>query len=74
MKRDLAYYVSLGYPKKIIRREEGVFAFHPDLDGCAAQGETVAEALGNLEAARKLWLKVRFEDGLPIDGPSISSA
>lgn len=66
MKRDLAYHLSLEYPKQIIRREEGVFVFHPDLDGCAAQGETVEEALANLDVARRLWLAVRVEDGLPI--------
>ncbi|HSK81619.1 MAG TPA: type II toxin-antitoxin system HicB family antitoxin [Thermoanaerobaculia bacterium] len=69
MKRDLAYYLSLEYPAEIVRRKEGVFAFHPDLDGCAAQGETVEEALANLDVARRLWLEVRVEDGLPIEEP-----
>lgn len=69
MKRDLAYYLSLEYPAEIVRRKEGIFAFLPDLDGCAAQGETVEEALANLDVARKLWLQVRVEDGLPIEEP-----
>jgi antitoxin HicB len=69
MKRDLAYYLSLEYPAEIVRRKEGVFAFHPDLDGCAAQGETVEEAFANLDVARRLWLQVRVEDGLPIEEP-----
>jgi predicted RNase H-like HicB family nuclease len=69
MKRDLRYYLSLEYPIQIVREPEGVFAFHPDLDGCAAQGETVDEAITNLDAARRLWLKVRLEDGLPIEEP-----
>lgn len=69
MKRDLAYYLSLEYPAEVVRRKGGVFAFHPDLDGCAAQGETVEEALANLDVARKLWLQVRVEDGLPIEEP-----
>lgn len=69
MKRDLAHYLSLEYPAEIVRRKEGVFAFHPDLDGCAAQGETVEEAFANLDVARRLWLEVRVEDGLPIEEP-----
>lgn len=70
MKRDLAYYLSLKYPAEVVRREKGVFAFHSYLDGCAAQGETVEEALTNLDVARKLWLQVRFEHGLPIEEPT----
>ncbi|HEX9671661.1 MAG TPA: type II toxin-antitoxin system HicB family antitoxin, partial [Thermoanaerobaculia bacterium] len=66
MKRGLRYYLSLEYPIQIVREEQGVFAFHPDLDGCAAQGASVDEAIANLDAARRLWLKVRLEDGLPI--------
>ena len=69
MKRDLRYYMSLEYPIQLMREPGGVFAFHPDLDGCAAQGDTVEEAIANLDAARRLWLKVRLEDGLPIEEP-----
>src|SRR5436305_12372077 len=69
MNRDLNHYLSLQYPAEIIRRDKGVFAFHPDLDGCAAQGVTVEEALANLDQARRLWLQARIEDGLPIEEP-----
>jgi antitoxin HicB len=69
MKHDLAYYLSLNYPVELIREAEGVFAYHPDLDGCAAQGATLEEAIASLDAARELWLKVRLEDGLPIEEP-----
>jgi len=69
MKRDLKHYLSLEYPIQIAREPGGVFAFHPDLDGCAAQGDTVEEAIANLDAARRLWLEVRLEDGLPIEEP-----
>lgn len=69
MKKDLSHYTLLNYPIEILRFEEGVFAFHPDLDGCAAQGSTVDEAIANLDAARQLWLQVRIEDGLPIEEP-----
>jgi len=70
MKQDLDHYLSLSYPVELIREEGGVFAFHPDLDGCAAQGATVDEALANLDDARMLWIKTRLEDGLPIEEPT----
>jgi antitoxin HicB len=69
MKHDLDYYLSLNYPIEIIRSEEGAFAFHPDLDGCAAQGDTIGEAISNLDSARQLWLAVRVKDGLSIEEP-----
>lgn len=69
MKKGVEYYLSLEYPVEMVRRKDGVFAFHPDLDGCAAQGETVEEAISNLDAARDLWIRYRVEDGLPIQEP-----
>ena len=38
----------------------------PALPGCASQGETVDEALENVEDAIKLYLEVLQEDGAPI--------
>ena len=69
MKRDLDHYLALNYPIEILREEGGVFAFHPDLDGCAAQGEGLEEAVANLDAARRLWIQTRLEEGLPIEEP-----
>ena len=69
MDRNLSYYLSLKYPVEVIHEPGGVFVSHPDLNGCAAQGDTVEEALSNLEAARKLLLQVRIEDGLPVQEP-----
>ena len=69
MNRALEHYRSLNYPIEVIREEDGFFVFHPDLDGCAAQGDTIEEAITNLDAARELWLKVRIEDHLPIEEP-----
>lgn len=69
MRKDLEHYLALPYPVELIREDGGVFAFHPDLDGCAAQGATVEEALANLDEARRLWIEARIEDGLPIEEP-----
>jgi antitoxin HicB len=69
MKHGLDHYLVLNYPIEVIRSDEGIFVFHPDLDGCAAQGETIEEAISNLDAVRELWLRVRLEDGLPVGEP-----
>lgn len=65
--RDLAFYQSLSYPVEVLpSRDEGVVVFHPDLDGCDAQGETIDEALAKLKQARSLWLRARWGQKLPI--------
>jgi antitoxin HicB len=69
MSDNLNYYLGLNYPIEILRSDDGVFAFHPDLDGCAAQGESIEEAISNLDVARQLWLSARLEDGLSVAEP-----
>jgi len=71
MAKTLEDYLSRSYPIELILDEEegGYFVQHPDLDGCAAQGETVEEAIENLEVARELWIEAQWEDGLPIPEP-----
>lgn len=69
MSNNLNYYLGLPYPIEILRSDDGVFAFHPDLNGCAAQGESVEEAISNLDVARQLWLSARLEDGLSVAEP-----
>ncbi|HEV8581585.1 MAG TPA: toxin-antitoxin system HicB family antitoxin [Thermoanaerobaculia bacterium] len=72
-KKDLAYFLSLPYPCEVIASEQGGFvAHHPDLVGCADQGEDLAEALENLSKARKLWLRAKLKDGDPIPEPPIA--
>ena len=67
----LKHYLSLNYPIELVRDTEqgGFFANHPDLPGCAAQGETAEEAVANLDGARELWIEARIEDSLPISLP-----
>ena len=68
MTNRVEYYLSLEYPCELIRDAEGgtYFAHHPDLPGCAAQGDSPGEAVANLNAARRLWIEARLEDGLSI--------
>lgn len=46
-------------------------ATHPDLPGCMAHGDTVGEAIENLEEARELYFSVLQERGLEIP-PALS--
>lgn len=70
MDRNIAHYTSLNYPIEIVREEDGtVVAFHPDLMGCVAQGDSADEALANLDEARAAWLEIRLAEGLPIPEP-----
>ncbi len=67
--KPLTHYLSLSYPYELTRDEEGFVASHPDLLGCLAQGDTADEAVKELDSARRAWLEVRFEEGLPIPEP-----
>ncbi len=46
--------------------EGGYLASCPELQGCHAEGETVAEALEILEDVARILLELRKEDGLPL--------
>ncbi len=74
MKREpLEYYLKLKYPVSIEESPEGGYFIEiKDLPGCYSQGETVDEALRNIEEARALWLESMYEDGneIPLPGSS----
>ena len=44
-------------------------AEHPDLPGCIAVGDTLADAMAELDQARDLWLAARKEEGLSAPAP-----
>lgn len=45
-------------------------AEHPDLPGCMGQGDSVNEAIEDLNHARYLYIESLIEDGLPVPPPS----
>lgn len=49
--------------------DEGYIALVPELKGVSAFGETPAEALAELEIAKKLHIRVHEEDGCPLPDP-----
>ena len=46
--------------------EGGYLAICEAIQGCHAEGETVAEALENLEDVARVLLQVQKEDGVPL--------
>ncbi len=46
--------------------EGGYLAVCPALQGCHAEGSTVAGVLGNLEDVVRVMIELRREDGLPV--------
>ena len=45
--------------------EGGYLAICPDLQGCHAEGDTVAEALANVEDVARVIIELCLEKGLP---------
>lgn len=45
--------------------EGGYMAVCDAIQGCRAEGETIAEALDNLEDVARILIELRKEDGLP---------
>jgi antitoxin HicB len=74
-KKDLAYYMTLHYPYTMEQYEEdGKIHFSlsiPDLPGCGAIGETMEQALINLEKAKEAWIELCLEEGLSIPEPEL---
>lgn len=50
--------------------DEAHIADVPDLQGCAADGATPAEALREVLLVKEMWLDVAREDGRPLPAPS----
>lgn len=58
------YYLSLKYSMSIYPEEEGGYTIMiPDLDGCITQGETLEEAIKNIDEARELWIETVYYSG-----------
>ena len=73
-KLKLEDYLRLQYPITLCPEEEGGYtAIIPDLKGCMTQGETIEEALVNIEEAKQSWLETAFEFGDDIPTPSPKS-
>jgi antitoxin HicB len=72
-KKNLKYYLSLPYTTVLRRDEDGdIVARVAELPGCSEHGANPQEALGNLEAAKRLWISESLKAHLPIPEPEAS--
>ena len=56
--------INIGYPFVIYPAEEGGYVAEiPALKGCLAQGDTLEEALTELETVEKLWIETAIKHG-----------
>lgn len=69
----LREYVALNYETVVVPDRCGgapcFLARHPELPGCMSQGDTLEEAVENLQDARELYIRTLLEDGLEIPLP-----
>ncbi len=63
MKQD--YHINIFYSEE----DGGYIADIPDLEACSAFGDTPAEALAEVEKAKRAWLEVAQTEGKPIPKP-----
>ena len=64
-RQPLEYYLNLKYPITFYPEKEGGYtAIIRDLPGCMTQGETLSEAMENLEEAREMWIETVYETGI----------
>lgn len=61
-KNTLEYYVKLPYTLVITPEESGGFFVKvEELPGCISQGNSIEEAISNIEDAKRVWLKTALE-------------
>ncbi|NPV53549.1 MAG: type II toxin-antitoxin system HicB family antitoxin [Firmicutes bacterium] len=75
--KDLDYYLGLSYEIKLRRLSEeeggGWFAEIPLLPGCMSDGETIEEAIKNLNDAKKSWIETCLTLGREVPEPTVDA-
>jgi predicted RNase H-like HicB family nuclease len=59
------YHINIFYSEE----DSGYIADIPDLEACSAFGDTPAEALAQVEMAKKAWLEAARVEGKPVPRP-----
>lgn len=66
---SLADYLQLNYPITFYPEPEGGYTVMiKDLPGCISQGDTLQEAMQNIQEAKEVWLETALEcnDEIPL--------
>ena len=74
MKNRVKEYVDLPYSTFVIPdlttdNEPCYVAYHPELEGCMSHGNTLGEALDNLQEVTELYISALLDKGLQIPLP-----
>ena len=71
--RDIEYYINLPYKIEITPNEEegGFDAAVPDLKGCVAFGETIAQVVDIINEVKQNWFEVALNHEWPIPEPAV---
>ena len=78
--KNIEYYLALPYRRTVTLEEctDGSPCYVArviELPGCESHGTTRAEALGNLEDAKRLYIETMIEDGIdPVPTPAAAHA
>jgi antitoxin HicB len=73
--KNLEYYLSLPYTIELTPDVDGFwFAEIPLLEGCMTNGESRDDALVMIDDAKRAWLEIALELGLPIPEPESERA
>jgi predicted RNase H-like HicB family nuclease len=67
---ELDRFMVLSYPIEIVEEDGQFTASNPDLPGCASFGDTPDEAVAELRATRRLWIRGQLESGNSIPEPA----
>jgi len=63
--------VKFAYPAVFTQEKDGRYTvIFPDLEGCAAEGDTLEEAIEKAKEAEAAWIQVELEDSWELPGIS----
>jgi len=69
---SLADYLKLNYPITLYSEPDGGYTVMvKDLPGCISQGDTLEEAIQNIQAAKEAWLETALDCNDEIPLPSL---
>ncbi|RKZ25399.1 hypothetical protein DRQ26_05915, partial [bacterium] len=66
---DIEKYMKMNYPISFVFEDDSYFVWYEDLPGCQADGETLEEAISNLETVKRDWIELALDRGMKIPKP-----
>lgn len=74
-KKPLEHFLNLKYPMEVVEDDDGAWvASIPDLPGCNSFGDTVTEAVQNVQETKNLWITGQYKVNADIPEPTDEDA